>query len=160
MDEQAIRELLEQVKDPEIPALSVLDMGIVREIEFGNGGVTVKITPTYSGCPAMKMITDDIVSVLSLAGISEPKVEQVLHPPWTTDWLTDKGRQHLKESGIAPPCTKPDEELVAFPKLPSVACPFCDSKNTERKSEFGSTACKALYFCNACHQPFDYFKAL
>lgn len=160
MDEQAIRELLEQVKDPEIPALSVLDMGIVRSVDLSDNAVTIQITPTYSGCPAMKMISDDIVSVLSDAGVSNPKVEQVLHPAWTTDWMTDKGKQHLKESGIAPPCAKPDGDIVAFPSPPSVACPFCDSKQTERKSEFGSTACKALYFCNTCQQPFDYFKAI
>lgn len=160
MDEQRVRELLQQVKDPEIPALSVLDMGIVRAVRCDADSVVVEITPTYSGCPAMKVIADDIRAALSQAGIEKADVKQVLHPAWTTDWLTEKGRRHLKESGIAPPCTAESAELVAFPKPPSVVCPFCDSPETERRSEFGSTPCKAIYFCNACRQPFDYFKAI
>lgn len=161
--------LLETVKDPEIPTVSIVDLGIVRGIKLQDNAVLVSVTPTYSGCPALHAINDEIVSCLTGHGF-KTSIEMKYSPPWTTDWMSEKGRQAMKESGIAPPAcmvanAKPSggEELVKFPwekkNDPLIACPRCDSDKTEKKSDFGSTACKALYYCNACHQPFDYFKA-
>lgn len=135
-------------------------MGIVRDVAVSPDGVTVKITPTYSGCPAMEMIRREIVQALAEAGWESVSVETVLSPPWTTDWLTERGREQLRRGGIAPP-----ERLVSLPAAKSSAdaaairCPHCGSGETTQVSEFGSTACKALYRCNSCREPFDYFKA-
>ncbi len=156
---EKVFELLAQVKDPEIPVLSVIDMGIVRDVEVNSsqGSVRVSITPTYSGCPAMKMIEDDIVQVLREAGVASVSVDTVLAPAWTTDWLTAEAKEKLRQYGIAPPkspvVTLGREKLI-------VACPFCASKKTERRSDFGSTPCKTFYFCRECEQPFEYFKAI
>ncbi|MCB0358340.1 MAG: phenylacetate-CoA oxygenase subunit PaaJ [Bdellovibrionales bacterium] len=158
-DSATILSILDEVKDPEIPLLSVVDMGIVRGVREEDADLVVTITPTYSGCPAMKMIEDDITAALRKRGYASARVEVVLDPPWTTDWLTDRGRERLKESGIAPPGERTDE-LVLFPSRQALECPHCGSKDTRLESEFGSTACKALWACNACGQPFDYFKPL
>ena len=157
---ERLEALLEQVTDPEIPVVSIRDLGILREISVDGDQVTVTITTTYSGCPAMSEIKSDIRQTLSEAGYTEVQVKQSLSPAWTTDWMTPEGREKLREYGIAPP-QKSAEGLcaVASPGT-AVACPQCGSNNTECISEFGSTACKALYRCQDCKEPFDYFKCL
>jgi ring-1,2-phenylacetyl-CoA epoxidase subunit PaaD len=151
--------LLEEVMDPEVPVLSVIDLGIVREVRLNKDEVEIIITPTYSGCPAMDMISATIKMVLQSNGYRNVKVVSVLSPAWTTDWMTEAGKQKLKEYGIAPPNIK---QQVCTPGLfaadEAVQCPHCNSWHTHRVSEFGSTACKALYQCDECREPFDYFK--
>jgi ring-1,2-phenylacetyl-CoA epoxidase subunit PaaD len=154
-----IWEWLEQVNDPEVPVLSVVDLGVVRKVYFENGLYHVMITPTYSGCPAMQVIEEDIRKMFKDKGIDNVNVETVLSPAWTTDWLSENGRKKLKEYGIAPPENEVDKSLL-FSKPLVVPCPNCDSKDTRMVSEFGSTACKAHYVCKTCLEPFDYFKCL
>jgi ring-1,2-phenylacetyl-CoA epoxidase subunit PaaD len=152
------KEILEMVTDPEIPVLTVLDMGIVREvIQHENGEVEVVITPTYTGCPAMDMIEVNIKAALQEKGFDRVKVTTVLNPAWTTDWMTEAGKKKLKEYGIAPPVGPADKyALLGLEK--KVECPRCGSSDTKLVSQFGSTACKALYQCRECLEPFDYFK--
>jgi len=144
------------VVDPEIPVLTIADLGVLREVTVGADGVEVAITPTYSGCPAMNMIALDIEMALARAGIADVKVRTVLSPAWTTDWMTEEGRRKLKEYGIAPP-EKGAGRRALF-GAHTVACPQCGATDTELLSEFGSTSCKALWRCRACREPFDYFK--
>ena len=151
--EQQIWDYLEEVKDPEIPVLSVLDLGIVRNIQVDADGALVTITPTYTGCPATHIIEEDIRSKLKEKGVINFNIKTVISPAWTTDWITEEGRRKLKDYGIAPP-----ESNTPEPKV--VHCPRCNSLNTEMKSFFGSTPCKSLYVCNDCKEPFDYFKCL
>ena len=158
--EAEIWRLLEQVKDPEIPVLSVVDLGIVRDVKHSDDGVEVTITPTYSGCPAMNMIEVNILDTLRGAEYPDPKVTTVLSPAWTTDWLTESGRKKLKSFGIAPPEKGVPNKRALFADTAPIACPRCESLRTERVSEFGSTACKALYRCIDCREPFDYFKCI
>ncbi|MBK7762385.1 MAG: phenylacetate-CoA oxygenase subunit PaaJ [Bacteroidetes bacterium] len=152
---QEIAVLLEQVFDPEVPVLTVQDLGIVRDIIIVNDEVEIVISPTYSGCPAMHMIAAQIKVELLSHGIEKVKVTEQLSPAWTTDWMTESGKQKLELYGIAPPQYK-------LNKLPGdkevVPCPQCKSTNTQLVSQYGSTACKALYKCNQCLEPFDYFK--
>ena len=153
-------ETLRSVSDPEIPVLSIVDLGVVREAEvIEDGTVTVKIIPTYSGCPAMDVIADDIVAAFAESGI-KAKVQLVLSPAWSTDMITDEGRKALEEYGIAPPlnATADKDALLGNKKI--VACPQCGSTNTNLVSQFGSTACKAQFKCDDCQEPFDYFKCL
>lgn len=147
--------VLDQVKDPEIPVLSIWDLGILQEVEQQGGKIRVTITPTYSGCPAMHEITRDIQQVLNDAGYSDVTVETRLAPAWTTDWMTAEGKQRLVEFGIAAPmgCTADGSDIP-------VTCPQCGSEEITKISEFGSTACKALYQCKDCQEPFDYFKCI
>lgn len=152
-------EYLEEVFDPEVPVLTVVDLGVVRDVELKSNTWKITITPTYSGCPAMKRIEDDIIEKLTEKGVDLIEVELVLAPAWTTDWLTEKGKQKLKEYGIAPPQDEPDKSVL-FADPIVVPCPQCDSKNTRLISQFGSTACKAHYQCNDCLEPYDYFKCL
>ena len=153
-------QLLAQVPDPEIPVLSVLDLGVIRHVDVRpDGSVEIGITPTYSGCPATPAIKADVLAVLADGGIRASAVD-VLSPAWSSDWLTEEGRRKLAAWGIAPPA-----QAIASPRAlaltdPVVACPRCRSEATERLSEFGSTPCKALYRCTACLEPFDYFKCL
>ncbi len=156
--EKEIWELLFQVTDPEIPVLTVVDMGIIRKVAFDNNGPIITITPTYSGCPAMDMITVNIKSVLEDNGFPNAIVESVLSPAWTTDWITEEGRKKLKEYGIAPPEGSTEDKSTLFADEKKVECPHCESRNTKMVSQFGSTACKALYQCQDCKEPFDYFK--
>ena len=149
-------EILEEVKDPEVPVLSVVELGIVREVERDGSGARVTVTPTYSGCPAMNMITIEIELALARAGFSDARVRTVLSPAWTTDWMSEAGRRKLREYGIAPPKTSASRRGLFG--VEQVACPQCGSLNTEVLSEFGSTSCKALWRCNRCREPFDYFK--
>lgn len=152
-----IWQLLEQVSDPEIPVLTIVDLGIVRQVELDGEECTVTITPTYSGCPAMQVIEKGIEEVLD--GIVNVTVKSTLSPAWTTDWLSENGRNKLSEYGIAPPENEVDKSvLFAAPTV--VPCPLCKSSNTKMVSQFGSTACKAHYQCNECMEPFDYFKCL
>ncbi|WP_421763214.1 1,2-phenylacetyl-CoA epoxidase subunit PaaD [Ekhidna sp.] len=149
IDKDNILHLLQNVTDPEIPVISVLDLGIVRDVLISDDFVEVIITPTYSGCPAMLEIEKEINNALKKEGIERLKITTVLSPAWTTEWMTEEGKQKLKEYGIAPPNpTNPED----------IACPQCGSKNTQLLSEFGSTACKSLFKCNDCLEPFDYFK--
>jgi len=152
--------LLAEVPDPEIPVLSIVDLGIVRDVRVGaDGRLRVAITPTYSGCPATAVIRTMVRAALDAAGLTEAILEEVLSPPWTSDWLTPAGREKLRAFGIAPP----ENSLMSPRQLlgsPAVSCPRCASRDTTRVSEFGSTPCKAHYCCRACGEPFDYFKCL
>jgi ring-1,2-phenylacetyl-CoA epoxidase subunit PaaD len=152
--------LFEQVYDPEIPVLTVVDMGVIREVKPFGEGVEVVITPTYSGCPAMKSIEFNIIAELEANGIHPVKVTTVLSPAWTTDWMSEEGRRKLKEYGIAPPIPGTNAKRIEalFGEAPQPECPHCCAKDTRQISHFGSTACKALYQCNECKEPFDYFK--
>lgn len=154
-----IWELLENVSDPEVPVLTIVDLGVVRKVELNNDEVEITITPTYSGCPAMQVIEEDIISELKNQGMEKVKVNTVLSPAWTTDWLSENGKRKLKEYGIAPPQDEVDKSVLFSDPL-VVPCPKCDSKNTKMVSQFGSTACKAHYQCLDCKEPFDYFKCL
>jgi len=155
MESSEIIEYLSEIRDPEIPVLSITDLGILRSVEISDEKVTVKITPTYSGCPAMDMIRDEIRDSLMSHGVVNFSIEQVLSPAWTTDWMTDSGKQKLQEYGIAVPA-KSGCFLTAEDHPES--CPHCHSTHIEMISRFGSTACKALYRCLDCKEPFDYFK--
>jgi ring-1,2-phenylacetyl-CoA epoxidase subunit PaaD len=155
--------LLEEVTDPEVPVLSVVDLGIIRDIRVMEGGpegqTEIVLTPTYSGCPAMDMIRTNIRLKLSEHGYPNVKLTTVLSPAWTTEWMSEKGKEKLMAYGIAPPLP---QQMVCHPGLfhreEAIQCPHCRSYHTTLISEFGSTACKALYKCQACHEPFDYFK--
>src|SRR4051812_32629836 len=144
------------VVDPEIPVLTIADLGVLREVEVADGCVEVAITPTYSGCPAMNMIALEIELALDRAGLTPAKVRTVLSPAWTTDWLSEDGRRKLKDYGIAPPQQGSGRRALFGEQI--VACPQCGSDDTELLSEFGSTSCKALWRCRTCREPFDYFK--
>ena len=142
------------VTDPEIPVLTIMDLGIVRDIKVIGREIEIIITPTYTGCPAMDMIAANIRLALIENGYKNIKVTSVLSPAWTTDWITDTGKEKLKKYGIAPPLSKSDRHGLTG----IIQCPQCQSYNTKLISQFGSTACKALYQCNECKEPFDYFK--
>ena len=144
------------VCDPEIPVLSIADLGVLREVRLADGRVEVDITPTYSGCPAMSTITLDIEIALARAGFPAVKVRTVLSPAWTTDWMSEDGRAKLLAYGVAPPARRSGRRALFGQD--EVACPRCASRDTERLAEFGSTSCKALWRCRACREPFDYFK--
>ncbi len=156
-DRDSVQKILEIVKDPEIPVLTIEDMGIVRDIEVSPEQVQISITPTYSGCPAMDFIASEIVTVLKLHGYSEVTVKTVLSPAWSSDFISEEGRVKLEEFGIAPPRM---ESRAAMIGIDPVKCPQCKSESTSLVSEFGSTACKALYKCDDCLEPFDYFKCV
>jgi ring-1,2-phenylacetyl-CoA epoxidase subunit PaaD len=158
---EELLEVLAEIKDPELPVIDIVELGIVRDVAIDGNSVRVDVTPTYSGCPAIQVIEHDIVEALEARGFSDVKVRNVFSPPWTTDWLSDKTKEKLREYGIAPPMVSADDtgSLVTLRRArQTVECPYCGSSNTEEKSEFGSTACKAIHFCNSCNQPFDYFK--
>jgi ring-1,2-phenylacetyl-CoA epoxidase subunit PaaD len=144
------------VVDPEIPVLTIADLGVLRDVAVNDGRVEVAITPTYSGCPAMNMIGLEIELALEREGIHQAKIRTVLSPAWTTDWMSDDGRRKLLEYGIAPPQAGSGRRALFGEQ--QVACPQCGSQNTELLSEFGSTSCKALWRCKNCREPFDYFK--
>ncbi|MGI4762814.1 MAG: 1,2-phenylacetyl-CoA epoxidase subunit PaaD [Janthinobacterium lividum] len=158
--ETHIWDLLEEVTDPEVPVLSILDLGIVRHVEVAGEHITVTITPTYSGCPAMNTIATDIRLRLLAEGYTKLTIHNQLSPAWTTDWMTPAGRAKLEEYGIAPPVdgTASGHVLNLFGQDTAVRCPLCKSTHTHLVSQFGSTACKALYQCDDCREPFDYFK--
>lgn len=158
-DTGTIWSILATVEDPEVPVLSVIDLGIVREVTFREGSPVIVITPTYSGCPAMDMIRVRIRMAMLEHGFPDVQIQTVLSPAWTTDWMSEKGKEKLKAFGIAPPLP---QQMVCHPGLfhreEAIPCPRCNSYHTTRISEFGSTACKAIYRCEDCGEPFDYFK--
>lgn len=156
----AIQAQLEDVGDPEIPGLSIRDLGVLRDVGIEGDTVVVTITPTYSGCPAMTFIEMNIRDVLLRAGAKAVEVKTVLAPAWTTDWLTEAGREKLRALGIAPPQGAATGKAALFGVDPDIPCPRCGSANTRLLSAFGSTACKALYHCDSCLEPFDYFKCI
>jgi ring-1,2-phenylacetyl-CoA epoxidase subunit PaaD len=156
---QKIWSLLEDVCDPEVPVLSILDLGIVRDVKVDEGKVEVVITPTYSGCPAMDVIRTQIKIVLQQQGYEAVNIRTVLSPAWTTDWMSEKGKDKLRAYGIAAPT--PVQQVChpgLFSREEAIPCPRCQSHHTSLISQFGSTACKALYRCEDCKEPFDYFK--
>jgi len=161
MTNAEIMEWLSDVTDPEVPALNILDLGIVRNVVIGENvdepSVKIVITPTYSGCPAMDVITIGIRMVMASHGIKNVNVEAQLSPAWTTDWMTEEGKKKLKAYGIAPPHRKAFKALGLFEE-DKVSCPRCGSEDTELVSQFGPTSCKALYKCLSCKEPFEHFK--
>lgn len=162
-DPATVRGWLDEVLDPEIPALSIGDLGIVREVRWELGGVAstlvVTLTPTYSGCPAMAAIEEDVLRSLETHGVTQARIERALSPAWTTDWMSARGRERLLMYGIVPPQRSAEAALALGPVASEIVrCPRCSSGDTEELSRFGSTACKALHRCRACGEPFDYFK--
>ena len=158
IQKEKIWSILKEIPDPEIPVISIVDLGIARDVRIENDKVTVDITPTYSGCPAMNVIEKEIIQKIKETGITEVEIKTVFSPVWTTDWLTDEAKEKLREYGIAPPeKTSTDKSLLTGkPKI--ISCLRCGSEKTILVSQFGSTACKALYKCETCLEPFDYFK--
>ncbi len=158
IDKLHIEDVLRQVTDPEIPVLTIQDLGIYQGFEEVDGKIIVKIIPTYTGCPAMDMISVNVKAAMQEAGYDNVEVKLVLSPTWSTDMITEDGKQKMKEYGIAPPVEKTTDKSYLSGEQKVVPCPLCNSKNTELVSQFGSTACKALYKCLDCKEPFDYFK--
>lgn len=154
------REIAADVADPELPMVTIGDLGILRDVDMQAGRVIVSITPTYSGCPAMDAIRADIARRLAGEGLTDVEVRTVLHPPWTTDWISATGRRKLAEGGIAPPGAAPGgpTRLTLLSRAPVVTCPQCGSRDTVEISRFGATACKALYRCRTCAEPFERVK--
>jgi ring-1,2-phenylacetyl-CoA epoxidase subunit PaaD len=155
MNKEEIMHILSEVKDPEIPVLSISDLGILRGVFCADDLIQIQITPTYSGCPAMEIIQEDIRTILAKHGMENVEIKQVLSPAWTTDWMSEAGKQKLRDYGIAAPAAHAC--LLSGADQPE-SCPLCHSKNIEMISRFGSTACKALYRCLQCREPFDYFQ--
>lgn len=162
MDAEAVTrawDVLAAVEDPEIPVISLVDLGVVRDIAIEEERLVVRITPTYSGCPATKVIEESVIAALNTAGLQPFEVKTVLSPPWSTTMITSRGRQNLKEYGIAPPDESADKKAL-MGESRQITCPNCGSKNTQMVSQFGSTPCKAHFKCSDCLEPFDYFKCL
>jgi len=158
--EKEILSFLEEIPDPEIPVISIVELGVIRKIKSSDKGVEIEITPTYSGCPAMKQMEDDVKSTLKAKGIENIEIKMVYSPSWTTDWLSIQAKEKLRKYGIAPPNETTTDKSFLTGKSKQVKCPRCHSLNTEMVSQFGSTACKALYKCKDCLEPFDYFKCI
>jgi ring-1,2-phenylacetyl-CoA epoxidase subunit PaaD len=153
--------ILDEVKDPEVPVLSVVELGIIRDATANDSGVTVTVTPTYSGCPAMHEIEAEIRQALSAHDVGDVHIRTSYNPAWTTDWIGLDARAKLAAYGIAPPGAAAEVELVPLrSRVKAIACPYCKSMETERRSEFGTTACKAIWYCGSCRQPFEEFKAI
>jgi len=157
--QQDLIPILETVSDPEIPVLSVLDLGVIREAIEKNDVIYIKLTPTYSGCPAMDVIGDDLKTAFAEIG-KEAKIELILAPAWSSEWISENGLQKMEEYGIARPLSETADKDVLLGGKKLVKCTNCGSKNTHLVSQFGSTACKALFKCDDCQEPFDYFKCL
>ena len=155
-----ILHLLSEIPDPEIPVISIQELGILREVRWEGDTCVVVITPTYSGCPAMRVIEEDICAKLKQAGIEKIRVELVYSPAWTTDWITEEAKEKLNKYGIAPPQHTSVDKGLLLGKPRHLKCPNCGSEEVEMISQFGSTACKALYRCTNCKEPFDYFKCI
>lgn len=154
----AVWQALNDVSDPEIPVVSLVEMGIIRDVQVDDKGVTVVMTPTFSGCPALQVMQQDIIAKLHELGAVDVTVKTTLHPPWSSDWINDEARQKLKAFGLAPPQRHGGRIDVVF--FAPTACPYCNSTDTIVKNEFGPTLCRAIYYCNACQQPFEQFKPL
>jgi ring-1,2-phenylacetyl-CoA epoxidase subunit PaaD len=155
---ERIWQILDEVKDPEIPVISVIEMGLIRAVEVEDGKVAVTMTPTFSGCPALQVMQADIRDRLEEAGAEAVEVRISHNPPWCSDWITPQGRAKLKEFGLAPPPTHGG--LIDVNMLDTAACPYCGSEQTELKNSFGPTLCRAIFYCNACRQPFEQFKPI
>jgi ring-1,2-phenylacetyl-CoA epoxidase subunit PaaD len=156
---ERVWQALDEVSDPEIPVISLVELGVIREASVDEAGaVTVQMTPTFSGCPALAVMEQDIKEKLAEEGATAVTVETVLHPPWSSDEISEAGRRKLKEFGLAPPGRHGGDVSVTF--FEPVACPYCDSTNTTVKNTFGSTLCRAIHYCNDCRQPFEQFKPL
>jgi len=158
--EKELFSFLNEIPDPEIPVISIVDLGVVRKINQQANGVEIELTPTYSGCPAMKQMEDDIISTLKQKGIESVHIKTVYTPAWTTDWLSNEAKEKLRKYGIAPPQESTTDKSFITGKTKQIKCPRCGSLHTEMVSQFGSTACKALYRCKDCLEPFDYFKCI
>lgn len=159
LSEERIWRYLESVPDPEIPVLTVVDLGIVRQVNIKDNGVEILVTPTYSGCPATEVIEQDIVDKLIEKGVANVSLKRVLSPPWTTAWVSEAGREKLRAYGIAPPEEDGGKQSL-MDSLRTIACPRCNATATTLVSEFGSTPCKASYKCDECLEPFEYFKCI
>ena len=158
---EEITNLLASIPDPEIPVISIVDLGILRKVEVINSDtIEVTITPTYSGCPAMRVIEDEIKSILKEKGFTSVQINTSLSPAWTTDWLSDEAKERLRKYGISPPEKTSVDKNSLTGKSKLISCPQCGSTDTEMISQFGSTACKALYRCLSCREPFDHFKCI
>lgn len=158
---EEIWSFVSKIPDPEIPVITIAELGVLRAVDITDNEVVITITPTYSGCPAMKAFEDDIIKTLKKLGINNVKIKTVLSPAWTTDWIPESAREKLRKFGIAPPIKGTADKGVLFSNgAKEVPCPKCESINTTLKSQFSSTACKALYKCNECLESFDYFKCI
>ena len=157
---ESIFSLLSEIPDPEIPVISIVELGVIRDVIISGKDIEVIITPTYSGCPAMKQMEDDVRKKMQEQGFENIKITTVYNPAWTTDWLSDDAKLKLQKYGIAPPEESTTDKSFLTGKPKHVTCPRCKSKNTVMISQFGSTACKALYKCNECLEVFDYFKCI
>ncbi len=158
--EADVHAVLDTVLDPEVPVLSIVDLGIVRHVTIDNTTITVGLAPTYSGCPATEVIEQSVINALTKSGYADIEIERVLSPPWTTQWISDIGRQKLLDYGIVPPTEDHDRKRALLGLDRPRQCPHCHNTDTERVSEFGSTPCKALHRCRACREPFEYFKCI
>ena len=158
--ESQLWDRLAEIPDPEIPILTLTDLGIIRFVREAGDSVTVGVAPTYSGCPATEVIHTSIVALMRRHGVKVPRIERVLSPPWTTDWISDTGRKKLLAYGIAPPAESVGSKRAVLGQAPTIACPRCTGTNTQKVSEFGSTPCKASYKCGDCLEPFEYFKCI
>ena len=153
-------DLLREIPDPEIPVITIVDLGIVRDVIVKDNSVIVEITPTYSGCPAYEPIEKEIISRLKEEGFANVQIKKTLSPAWSTDWMSDEAKERLRKYGIAPPEKSTSDKNALLGKQKNILCPHCGSDNTEMISMFGSTACKAIYKCKNCTEPFDYFKCI
>ena len=151
---------LDEVPDPEIPVISLVDLGIIRDVSWTQDALEVTVTPTYSGCPATTIINLDIVATLAAKGLENVRLKKQLSPAWTTAWISEKGRESLRAYGIAPPVEGTAACGIGALAMPDVACPHCGAASTRRVSQFGSTPCKASWVCDECREPFDYFKCI
>lgn len=158
-DRTELISFLSQIPDPEIPVINIYEMGIIRDVTFEDDVCKVTITPTYTGCPAMKLIEDQIKETLNGQGITKVEVAMVYKPAWTTDWMTAETKEKLRKYGISPPVNSSCNKIVTSLQH-AIHCPICNSQNTTLISKFGSTACKSLYRCNSCKEPFEYFKCI
>jgi ring-1,2-phenylacetyl-CoA epoxidase subunit PaaD len=157
-NEEQVWEILERVKDPEIPVVSVVEMGIVREFRIDGRNIWVKITPTFAGCPALFTIQDEVRSSLTDAGFTQVHLQISHNPPWSSDWITPEARQKLTDFGLAPPPIH--NGIIPIQIMENVNCPYCKSSHTTMKNAFGPTLCRAIYYCQNCQQPFEQFKPL
>ena len=157
---EAIWNCLSEIPDPDIPVISITELGLVRSVEMNDAGkVTVSLTPSYSGCPAMQLFKQEIVSALGRKGWNDVDVQLVYSPAWTSDWITNEAREKMRQHGITPPENTTSRKQALFSDH-RPDCPWCRSVDTRKTSQFGSTPCKAIWFCNTCHQPFEYFKCI
>ncbi len=161
LSKEEIWHCLAEIPDPDIPVINITELGLVRNVDIHNDKVTISVTPSYSGCPAMQFFKTEIVSALKNKGINEVEVKTVYSPSWTTDWISSVTREKMRKYGIAPPEKVSLNKPALFSEnKKEMHCPWCNSNETTRTSQFGSTPCKALWFCNSCLQPFEYFKCI